>query len=75
MTAPACRIDLPGVHRTRAVAEIESDLIAACRTLGQLSDAWAEAGRIPAADLPHVDAIAHGLHMLLVALRAQGGSR
>lgn len=72
MMAP---IEVRAGHRDRATDELHADLIAGCRTLGQLSDAWTAAGRIPAADLPHVDAIAHGLHSLLVALRAQGGGR
>lgn len=71
MIAPACRIDAALPHRTRPIAEIEADLIGACQVLGQMAGEWTSAGRIPAADLPHVDAIAHGLHMLLVALRAQ----
>lgn len=72
MIAAACHIDAARINRTRNTPEIEADLTAACRTLGQLSDAWTETGRIPAADLPHVDAIAHGMHMLLVGLRAGG---
>ena len=63
--------ELSAGYRNRSATDPHADLIAGCRTLGQLSDEGNAVGYVPTADLPDVDRIVSGLHGLLIALRAQ----
>lgn len=63
--------ELRAGYRDRSATELHADLIAGCRTLGQLSDGWNAVGYVPTGDLPDVDRIVSGLHSNLIALRAQ----
>ena len=61
-------------YRRRTVAELDTDLVVACRRLGQFSIEWVATGFVPSSDLHDVDCMVTGLHSLLTALRAQGGT-
>ena len=60
--------------RIRSRAELRADLIAGCRSLGQIADTWQDTGRVDDADLTGIDRTITGLHSILIALRAQGGN-
>ena len=57
-------------RRVRSRAELRADLMAGCRSLGELADEWGATSYIPEKDLAAIDRTIVGLQQILVGLRA-----